>query len=118
MDYLKLPEQSLRIEVNWNAITDFTELKGITNLAELDDLQKMTAKDLLDFIYCAAKEGERMDGRPCKMTAKDLGSQLKTSHIVEFMRIYAKQSSTGLDEPSVDAKKKKKKFFGFRNSKG
>jgi len=119
MDYLKLPGQTLRIEVNWNAIADFCELKGIKDLTELDDLSKMTAKDLLDFIYCAAKEGERMDGKAFKMTAKDLGSGLKTSHIVEFMHIYRNQSDTGLvnEGGKESTKKKKRKFFSWQNSR-
>lgn len=118
MDYLKLPGRKLRIEINWNAIGDYCELKGIKDLSEIDDISKMTAKDVLDFIYCSAKEGERMDGRVLKLTSRDLGSEMKAHHIVEFMKIYKSQSDTGVPvEKPAASKKKKKRFFHFRNSR-
>lgn len=118
MDYLKLPGKKLRIEVNWNAITEFCEFKGMNDLAALDNLSQLSAKDLLDFIYFCAKEGERLDGKTFTITPKDLGAELKTPHIVEFMNIYRLQCNSGTPaEETPDSKKKKKRFFHFRNSR-
>jgi hypothetical protein len=115
--YIELNHKRLRVEVNWNTISDFCELKGMKDLTELDDLGKMTARDLLDFIYCAIKEGERMDSKPFRLTARDLGAELKPHHIVEFMQIYKAQSDSGVESPAVQSKKKSRKFFCFRSSK-
>lgn len=110
-DYLTLKGVKFRVEVNWNATTEFCELKGIKNLTKLDSIVNLSAADFRLYVFSCIKEGERMDGRSFEITPIELGSMMTEANIVQFIDIYKKQT---IYKSSSDTGKVKKKKFLFR----
>ncbi len=111
-EYIELEGKKYRIEFNWNTITEFCELKNISDLSALDSLKNLSAGDLRLFIHCALKEGERMDGKEFNITALELGGILKFHDIQRLMLVFKKQSSFSVaSEVTTKEVKKKRRFF-------
>lgn len=112
-EFIELDGKKYRVEFNWNTITEYCEIKNIEDLSALDSLKNLSASDLRLFIYCALKEGERMEGKEFLVSVLDLGGILKFQDIQHLMQVFKKQSSFTLDskEPPGDVKKKRMKFF-------
>lgn len=110
-----------RVEFNWNALADYCELSGLEDISKLDSLSTVTATDMRTFIFCAIKEGERMEKREFDLSPLDLGAMLRPADIAEIMKIYANQTRGAEAEEqasSTSAQAKKKRPFRFRLSRG
>jgi hypothetical protein len=110
-EYIELAGKKYRIEFNWNTITDYCEIKNITDLSALDSLASLSPGELRQFLHCAIKEGERMDGRELEITAVEFGGMLKFDDIQKLMQVFQKQSSFPGVSTSAGTKKKKRLFF-------
>jgi hypothetical protein len=92
-DYIELSDGTqVRIEANWNAIAEFAENEGITDLSKLDQLGKMKPSQYPRLIYACAKEGERMDGREFDMPLQDFKALLRFQQVGDFNELYKKQA--------------------------
>ena len=111
-DYLTLSDgRKVRIELNWNAVNAWTLLTG----KELVDLANGKAKptDLLTISYCAAIEGEDIEGRILALTEKEFGRLVNMQGIVDVAKIITEQSATMAQKKS-DVPKRSPRIF-FRN---
>lgn len=92
-EYLDINGRKLRVEVNWNTICDFSFLTGVdfNDFCQMASDGKVTPKDLRTMLYCAIKEGERMDGRPFELTELDLGEGIRPGIIIMFVEIFTRQ---------------------------
>lgn len=105
-----------RVEFNWNALADYCDLSGISDLSKLDNLGVISAHEMRSFIFCAIKEGERMDGRELEMSPVELGALLRPADIGKIMGIYSIQTTSGVEQEGTKKKDdlpKKKKFSIF-----
>jgi hypothetical protein len=102
-DYLTLKDGSkVRIELNMNAIGNFTSLTG----KELWDLSGKPDINLLRTIaWCAVCEGEACDGREFTLTEIEFGRQVDFQGITSFSKILAKQISTSEQKKSKPSDK-------------
>ena len=99
-EYIELGGRKLRVEVNWNAICEFTEITGI----EFNDFcqqaidKKASPTSIRSLIYVSIKEGERMDGHEFTISELDLGADIRPGAVFKFIEIFTRQWN--------DAKKK------------
>ncbi len=108
--YLKL-DNNYRVEINWNSHIEYCSMKGIKDLSGLDDLANLSVGDLLDFIWCSLKEGERMDKRNFNITPLDLGALLKPTDIISFLNIYKEQCQVSITKTDTQGEVKKRRGF-------
>lgn len=120
-EYINIAGKKHRIEFNWNALSLYCEKIGINDLSAIDNIAHITPADMLIFIWCAIKEGERMDSREFEMSYLDLGAVLRTADIAEAMKIYAKQTkidaepgNTNDSDPSAAKKKRRLPWIRLR----
>lgn len=103
-DYMIIGGVKYRVEVNWNTITNFLAATGHDTLQALAQIANLKPSEISALIVEAIREGERLDGRDCNLTALDLGTILQPKHVGEFMDIYIRQYS-----PQVEAEEPAKK---------
>lgn len=118
-EYINIAGKKHRIEFNWNALALYCEKIGINDLSAIDNIAHITPADMLIFIWCAIKEGERMDSREFEMSYLDLGAVLRTADIAEAMKIYAKQTKidaepVNINDSDPSAAKKKRRLPWIR----
>jgi len=114
-DYIKLKNgQQFRVEVNWNSISDFCEVQGMSELSAIDNISKLKLTDVSALVWSAVREGERMDGTEFTHSIRDFAAKMLPSNISDFMLILQKQLSTG-EEKSEPAKKKAMIPFGRKS---
>lgn len=120
-EYINIAGKKHRLEFNWNALSLYCEKIGINDLSAIDNIAHITPGDMLIFIWCAIKEGERMDSREFEMTYLDLGAVLRPAEIAEAMQIYAKQTKIDAepgninDSSDTSATKKKSRLPWIRS---
>jgi len=119
-EYINIAGKKHRIEFNWNALSLYCEKIGINDLSAIDNIAHITPADMLIFIWCAIKEGERMDSREFEMQYLDLGALLRTADIAEAMKIYAKQTKIDAEPGNINdsdpsAAKKKRRLPWIRS---
>ena len=81
-----------RVEVNWNALSNFLVAVGRDTLEGLSQIGTMKPSEITSLMVESIREGERLEGRDCTLTALDLGAVLQPQHVGEFMDIYIRQS--------------------------
>lgn len=107
MDLLNIKGRDYRVECNWKACMDFLKAKGTDSIEGLTNIATLAPSDLALLAVCCIREGERLEGRECKMD----NDFIDTLPLVEglavigrFLSIYSAQS-----QPKVsDADDKKK----------
>jgi len=102
-DAIEINGITYRIEFNWNTISEFIESTGLS-LADLDKMGTMTPRQITSLIYCAIKEGCRMDGIEFPFTMADFGAAIGVNEISEILKIYTRQTSVSV--ATVKPKKK------------
>ena len=112
---IKIAGRTFRVEFNWNAMADYCDLSGISDLSRLDNLGVISAHEMRTFIFCAIKEGERMDGRELELSPVDLGALLRPDDIGRIMSIYSSQTTSGINHVNNNQgeETKKKRRFSF-----
>ena len=111
-DYLKIGDNRYRVECNWNATVNYSERKGIAEMAQIDDLGRMSPRDMTAYVWACVQEGERMDGNQFAISEIDLGGLMTATTVHQFILIYAKQTNSDTGDEPVK-KKPLKKMFGL-----
>ncbi len=93
-----------RVEVNWNALSNFLKATDRDTLEGLSNISDMRPSDMAPLMAAAINEGERLEGRSTNLSAETLGESLRPSHIAQFMDIYIEQSVAQV-EPETAKKK-------------
>lgn len=105
-DFIEIGGKSYRVEANWNATVDFLEARGTNDLSALQALGQISPIDATLLMVSCVREGERLEGRECDLTAAALGEMRPAevaSAISQFLAVYVKQSA-----PKVPEEPKKK----------
>ena len=84
--------QTVRVEVNWNAITNFSESIGLNNIAQLDQLAELKPKQFTGLIWHCVAEGEENDGRKFELNEKEFAKMIGIAEVTQFNKIYAAQT--------------------------
>ena len=112
--YLQLTGRKVRIEVNWNMTIDFYDKSKISmeEFAKLGAANMLTPRNLRLLAWCAAREGERMDGKKLDMDELAFGSLLSPAAVTKFVKIFEQQySGSGNQESKKKVPGKMKKIF-------
>lgn len=72
---------------NWNAMSDFLERCNM-GLADIDNLAKMTGKQITIMFHSAFAEAARIAGKEFPYTAESLGAVLSVRDITGIIGIY------------------------------
>lgn len=107
-DYIILSGKRYRVEVNWNAMLDFAERVGISNMGELMDVNELDLKNVPDLCAAGIREGERLEGRECNITAKEVSEQIVPREMMRFVGIYVSHISPKLPEEEGDGEEKER----------
>ena len=103
--FITINGQEYRVEVNWNALSNFLKAVGRDTLEGLSDIASMRPSDIAPLMAAAINEGERLEGRESHLTGESLGEVIRPSHVGKFMDIYIQQSRAQV-EAEETAKKK------------
>ena len=95
-----------RVAVNWNAIRDYCQRKGIKDLTQIDSVLSFNIDGMLTMAHCCSKEGERLEGRQLEETEEDLGAMMAPMEMTEFAKSYVRQAMTGIAVESTAKKKR------------
>lgn len=101
--YIQISGQSLRLEVNWNAITGYLQSRGKDSLQGLSDISQLAPSELAPLMAACIKEGERLDGRQTTVTAEWLGENCGMSEMTAFVAAFCQQATPHL--PASEPKK-------------
>lgn len=107
-DYVKLGEKTYRVEVNWNAMLDFADRRGLTNIGELMDVNEIDKDNVADLCAAGIREGERLDGRECAITGKEVAETIAPREMMRFIGIYVSHISPKLPEEEGDGEEKER----------
>ena len=105
-DTIVIGGKTYRVEVNWNALSAFLAAVGRDTIEDLATFNNIRPSEITGLMVACIAEGERLDGRECKLTALDLGAVINPDDVAAFMDIYIRQSSPKQD---VDAPKKEER---------
>ena len=97
-DYIVIEGKRYRVEVNWNAMLDFAEKRGLTNIGELMDLNEIDNANVADLCAAGIREGERLEGRECTITGKEVAEKIVPREMMRFVGIYVSHISPKLPE--------------------
>lgn len=102
-DYIVIAGRKVRVESNWNSMVAFLQAKGGDSLAALTSIQDLKPSDIADLLAACVNEGERLDGRDCHYTGRDIGALCGVSEMTDFIQIFARQTAM---KSAPEAKKK------------
>lgn len=106
-DYIEYSGKRYRVECNFNAITEFLEATGKDTFDGLAGIAHLKPSDLAPLMAASINEGERIEGRECKLTGKDVGTWDITI-FGKFVEIYGRQSSPDVSVPESKKKESRK----------
>ena len=104
-DYIVIGGQQYRVEVNWNALSNFLIYIDQDSIGGLAEIDKFRVSQIPALMAATIEEGERLEGREFKMDPKELGTMLNPFHLQKFMEIYTRQSRVWME---MDGESKKK----------
>lgn len=107
-DYIILSGKRYRVEVNWNAMLDFAEQRGLKNIGELMDVNEIDKENVADLCAAGIREGERLEGRECRITGKEVAELIAPREMMRFVGIYVSHISPKLPEEEGDGEKKER----------
>ena len=90
------------VACNMNALMDFLEESGSDDFSAFANIGKLKPTDMLPLMAACIREGERLAGRECNISAKEIGAVADFSILTQFMEIFGKAFS-----PKVTAEEKK-----------
>ena len=103
--FINIGGKDYRVEVNWNALSNFLKAVGRDTLEGLSDISNMKPSDIAPLMAAAINEGERLEGRESRFTGESIGEIIRPSHVSKFMAVYIDQRCAQL-ESEEPAKKK------------
>lgn len=89
-DTLIIGDIEVRVACNMNALLDFAKETGNDDFAALSNITKLKPSDMLPLIAACVREGERLEGRECSLTAKDIGAVAGFGLLTDFMGIFGR----------------------------
>ena len=109
-DFIAIGDNKYRVEVNWNTISDFLDLRG-RKLSDMQGFADFSAGDINALLWCAVLEGERLEGRDCEISQKDLTADIGPDDIRIFLELFqrhfvAKANGDASAEAGEGSKKK------------
>ena len=106
--FIKLFDQQMRIEFNFNALAEFCEAFGLAYV-DIDNVSAFSPKKVRAFIFQALAEGARLEGKDLEFDETKLGEVLFADEIGECMKIYVEQSRPNIkkkeDKPTKEVEK-------------
>ena len=109
--FITIRGREYRVEVNWNAVEDYSRMKGMP----ISDALKLSLQegDAIKVMMTAAiREGERLEGRTFDLDPTRLGELISLKNVTDFLNIYKEQylgETVGSQEASDDGEGDKKK---------
>jgi hypothetical protein len=100
-DKLRIGGAEYSVACNMNALMGFLEDRGTDDFGALTDLTKLKPTDMLPLIAACVREGERIEGRQCSLSAKDIGEVADFRALTDFMEIFGRSMA-----PAVTVEKK------------
>ena len=94
--------KEFRVECNMNALMEFLQERGTDDFSALADVKKLKPSDMLPLMAACIREGERLEGRECSLTSKDLGAMADFSSLGSFIAIFNRAMA-----PAVTVEEKK-----------
>lgn len=94
--------KEFRVECNMNALMEFLQERGTDDFSALADVTKLKPSDMLPLMAACIREGERLEGRECSLTSKDLGAMADFSSLGSFIAIFNRAMA-----PAVTVEEKK-----------
>ena len=85
-----------RVAANWNAIRDYCQRKGVTDLRKIGSVLCFGLDGVLTMAHCCIKEGERLEGRELGISEMELGEMFSPGMMTKFIEIYARQTTVSL----------------------
>lgn len=96
-DTIMIAGKEYRVEVNWNALAAFLASVGRDTIEDLASFSTIRPSEITALMAACIAEGERLEGRDCKLTALDLGAVITPEDVAAFMEVYVRQSSPRLE---------------------
>ena len=103
-DFMNLGGKTVRVEVNWNALSAFLQFIGEDSYDGLANVGAMRPSQAPALMAAAINEGERLEGRESNLSPLDVGAVIRPKDVEDFMQIYVRQSAAQVE--AVPAKKK------------
>lgn len=94
--------KEFRVECNMNALMDFLQERGTDDFSAIADVTKLKPSDMLPLMAACIREGERLEGRKCDLTSKDIGAVADFSTLGSFIAIFNRAMA-----PAVTVEEKK-----------
>jgi len=89
MDSITLLDgRTFRVEVNWNAISEFLETSGRDDVRELANFAELKTGDLAPLLAAAINEGERLEGKDVHFSPKEIGALVDIHIMAKFIGIF------------------------------
>ena len=101
-DYIEIAGKRYRVEVNWNALLDFAERRGLVDMGELMSLNELDKDNVADLCAAGVREGERLEGRDCTLTGNDVAERITPREMMRFIGIYVSHISPKLPEEKAE----------------
>lgn len=105
-DYMVIGGVRYRVEVNWNALTDFLAEIGQDSMQGLADMDHLKPSEITALMAAAINEGSRLDGSEARVSPRAIGAAVSIANVKEFLDIYVRQSTPACPVPEGDVKKK------------
>ena len=109
-DFVEIDGRQYRVEFNFNAIGDFCAIKG-AGLDVFERFSELGINDLILLFHCGIVEGERLEGRDCDLTLRDLGAVIDASdfeHVAEIIERHYAGRAQGAEGGKTGSEAKKK----------
>ena len=103
--FIKIDGRELRVEVNWNAIASFLQMKGQDTFKDLAELTNLKPSDIAPMMAAAINEGERLEGHEANYTPEEIGARCSVVTVAEFVKVFQEQLNPQ-DSASQDDSKK------------
>ena len=101
-DMIRIGDAEYAVACNMNALMDYLQERGTDDFAARSDLTTLKPTDMLPLIAACVREGERLEGRQCSLSAKDIGEVADFHVLTAFMEIFGRMMT-----PAVSAEEKK-----------
>ena len=105
--YLMIGDVQMCVVCNMNALMEFLQERGTDDFSAFSDLTKLKPSDMLPLMAACIREGERLEGRECSLTAKDVGAVADMTLLTDFMDILGQSM-----RPNISAEEKKAEPMG------
>lgn len=86
--FINIGGNDLRVEVNWNTIASFLQMKGEDTFNDLAEITNLKPSDIAPMMAAAINEGERLEGRKANYTPEEIGALSSVATVAEFVKVF------------------------------